>query len=450
MSLRIDDPTRLDAVAESQKVTPLSWRAPWSFVGPHWLLDWFREFPWLTRRRLFFYSGVVLLAYVAASIAQLATSHHLIAPSGAPIVGDFVNQYAASIFAIHGHPALVYNLHRQHLQQISVLRGASTDLWAFEYPPMYLLMVLPLSLLPLAWSWVMFETVTLAGYVAVIRRVAPRAGALWLAIAFPAVIINFMCGQNGFVTTALMGGGLLLMESRPILAGTLFGLMVYKPQFAVLVPLALLVDRRWRVLIATGLSAVLFVAASLAIFGEPTWRAFIGSIPFTQKTVLDNGALGFYQLLSIFGAIRMWGGGLKMAYAFQAALAMYAAIAVIWVWRSDQPFALKAATLAAGSLMVSPYLLQYDLVLLALPIAWTAMEALEHGFLPFEKFVLSLAWFVPRIALSAGEIAKIPVAPIAIVALMTMILRRASQAAPDARLEQRLESASEPLPAPGW
>ncbi len=396
----------------------------------HRLISWLRDFSWLTARRAAFYSGVLMLAYLAAAIAQLLHSHHMIFQSGANVGGDFINPYAASIAALKGDPAAVYDIHRQHLQEAAVTGGRDLGVLGFHYPPMYLLIVLPLSILPLVASWVVFETVTLAGYLAVLRRIAPIPLGLWLAIAFPAVIINFMCGQNGFLTTALIGGGLLLLDRSPMLAGLLFGLIAYKPQFAILIPLALIAARRWRALVAAAASAIVFAAVSLAVFGAPTWRAFIGSIAFTQKVVLERGAIDFSTLQTIFGAIRMWGGSVEVAYLFQAVVAIFAASAVVWVWQSSRPFALKAAAVAVGSVMVSPYVLQYDLALLALPIAWLAMEGFEKGFLAYEKAVLSLAWILPRVALPVSQSAKIPLAPIVTIALMAAILRRASRREP--------------------
>jgi hypothetical protein len=345
--------------------------------------------------------------------------------SGACVGGDFVNPYAASIAALKGDAASVYDIHRQHVHEAAVMGGKDFGVLGFHYPPMFLLMVLPLSLLPFITSWILFETITLAGYLAVLRRIAPIPIGLWLAIAFPGVIINFMCGQNGFLTASLIGGGLLLLERKPLLAGFLFGLMAYKPQFAMLLPFTLLVAREWRALFATAISAILFAAISLAVFGEPTWRAFLGSLPFFQKIVLERGAINFSTLQTIFGAVRMWGGSVDVAYLCQAAVAIYAALAVVLVWRTSRPFALKAATLAVGSLMISPYVLQYDLVLLALPIAWLAMEGFEKGFLPYEKAVLSIAWILPRVSLPISQSVNIPIAPIVIIVLMTTILRRA-------------------------
>jgi alpha-1,2-mannosyltransferase len=417
--------SKVGTVGQSGTVTTLALSNDVASNSVHRFSGWLRDFSWLTAERARFYSGVLLLAYLAAAILQLASSHQLIFKSGACVGGDFVNPYAASIAALKGDAASVYDIHLQHLHEAAVMGGKDFGVLGFHYPPMFLLMVLPLSLLPFVTSWILFETITLAGYLAVFRRIAPIPLGLWLAIAFPGVIINFMCGQNGFLTTALIGGGLLLLERRPVLAGILFGLMAYKPQFAILIPFTLIVAREWRALFATAVTAIVFAAVSLAVFGEPAWRAFVASIPFTQKIVLERGAINFTTLQSIFGAVRMWGGSVHLAYLFQAAVAIYAASAVVVVWQTSRPFALRAATLAVGSLMVSPYVLQYDLVLLALPIAWLAMEGFEKGFLPYEKAVLSIAWILPRVSLPISQSVNIPIAPIVIIVLMTTILRRA-------------------------
>jgi len=178
---------------------------------------WLRDLRWLTRQRVIFCSGVLLLAYLAAAIGQVLHAHHLMFKSGTGIGGDFVNIYAASIAALKGAPASVYDLHRQHLREVAALGGEDAGVLGFHYPPMFLLIVMPLSMLPLAASWIVFEAVTLTGYLVVPRRVAPVFLGLWLAITFPGVIINFMCEQNGFLTTALIGGGLLLLDRAPLL-----------------------------------------------------------------------------------------------------------------------------------------------------------------------------------------------------------------------------------------
>lgn len=87
-------------------------------------------------------------------------------------------------------------------------------------------------------------------------------------------------------------------------------------------------------------------------------------------------------------------------------------------------------------------------MLLALPIAWLAMEGFEKGFLPYEKAVLSVAWILPRVSLPVSQSAKIPIAPIVIIALLTAILRRASYREPSAHQEPARHRADFETPAP--
>src|SRR5207248_1676126 len=118
---------------------------------------------------------------------------------------------------------------------------------------------------------------------------------------------------------------------------------------------------------------------------------------------------------------RMLGCSIPSAYAGQAAVALFAAGAVAWIWYGDNPFRLKAAALAAASLLVSPYVLDYDMVLLALPIAWLAMEGIEHGFLDFEKSCLAAAWMLPFMARLITASTMIPVGPMVSIGVLVLV-----------------------------
>ena len=113
------------------------------------------------------------------------------------------------------------------------------------YPPTFLLIVLPLALVPYLWALAGWTLATLAAYLSVLRKIAPSEETVWLTLAFPGAWINLINGQNGFLTAALLGGGLVYPEQQPVLAGFLFGLLVIKPHLGIFVPLALVVSRRW-------------------------------------------------------------------------------------------------------------------------------------------------------------------------------------------------------------
>src|SRR6201999_1961959 len=109
---------------------------------------------------------------------------------------------------------------------------------------------------------------SLAAYLATIRAILPRPETLLIATAFPAVFVNVGHGQNGFLTAALLGGAMQLLDRRPWLAGVLIGLLAYKPQFGVLIPVALLASQRWSSIVAAAATIAALVAISFATLGS--------------------------------------------------------------------------------------------------------------------------------------------------------------------------------------
>ena len=73
----------------------------------------------------------------------------------------------------------------------------------------------------------------------------------------------------------------------------------------------------------------------------------------------------------------MWGGGIALAYAAQGAVTLLIAAALVWLWRGAAAFPLKAAGLLIGSVLATPYSLDYDLMLLAPAIAYLATDGMR-------------------------------------------------------------------------
>ena len=248
---------------------------------------------------------------------------------------------------------------------------------------------------------------------------------LLLALAFPAVFINLGHGHNGFLTAALFGGALLQLDKRPLLAGVLFGLLAYKPQFGVLIPIVLAASGRWRTFAAAAATvAVLVISVTLA-FGTDIWRAFAASMAFTRGVVLERGDTGWHKIQSVFSVVRMWGGSVQLAYVLQGVASIAVAAAVTWMWRSRARFARKAAALLIGTVLVTPYSLDYDLMLLAPAIAFLATDGIERGFARWEKTLLAVLWIVPLIARTVAETTLVPLAVPAMLTAFVFLLRRA-------------------------
>jgi hypothetical protein len=77
-----------------------------------------------------------------------------------------------------------------------------------------------------------------------------------------------------------------------------------------------------------------------------------------------------------------------------------------------------------AALLFTPYLLDYDLVVLAIPLAWMLRQGARTGFLDWEKTVMAAAFVLPVISRSLATVARVPIAPLIIAALFAVLLRR--------------------------
>jgi alpha-1,2-mannosyltransferase len=132
----------------------------------------------------------------------------------------------------------------------------------------------------------------------------------------------------------------------------------------------------------------------------------------------------FDKLQSAFAWVRLWDGPVWLAYAAQAVVAVTALVAVVSTWRGDAAWRLKAALLLIGALLVSPYVVDYDFILLGMAAALFAAHALERGFLPWEKTFLAAAWLVPLLARTAARGLYLPLGLMVLIAMFALVARR--------------------------
>ena len=379
---------------------------------------------WLTPSRMRGYSAVLLAAYLIASILWIALANGLVDRNNKPLGTDFSNVYAAGMLASNGKPDVAYDWPSEHAVEKAIF-GRDVPFYGWHYPPQFLLVAAILALVPYGWALALWMATTLSAYIAIIRVILPQPTAVLVALAYPAVFVNLLHGQNGFINTALLGGALLLLDRRPIASGVLIGLLAYKPQFGVLIPLMLLATARWTVVAAASATVLAACTVTLSMFGTKVWVAFAASTTLTRHVVLEAGAIGWEKMQSIFSAVRMWGGGVDLAYMAQGALALGVAAGLIWLWRSEAAVDLKASALAVAALIATPYVLDYDLMILAVAIAFYVRHGLARGFHNFELSLLAFAWIAPFLSRPLAEATGIPLGLAAQIVLFIMALCRA-------------------------
>jgi hypothetical protein len=384
-----------------------------------------RSGEWLTSARARGYSLILLGLCVIAVAGWIALSDGLIDRNGKPVGTDFSNVYAAGTLTWQGRPAEAYQPAAQHAAEKAVFGGREVPFYGWHYPPFFFAVAFVVAAVPYAWGLAIWLAASFAAYLAAIRAILPRPETLLIAAAFPAVVVNIGHGQNGFLTTALLGGALQLLDRRPWIAGVLIGLLAYKPQFGVLIPVALLAGGRWSTIGAAVATVAALLAVSFVTLGGGVWHAFADSMNFTQTVVLEQGTTGWEKIQSAFSALRMWGANVHTAYTVQITLALILAASLAWLWQGDAAFELKAAGLATASLLATPYVLDYDLVVLAIAIAFFAKHGLSRGFRDYEISLLAAAWTVPLLSRGIAGVTGVPLGLVVMLALYVFTVRRA-------------------------
>jgi arabinofuranan 3-O-arabinosyltransferase len=324
---------------------------------------------------------LLLAAFNAAMIVAMYAGHAwLFDANGHLIDTDYINVWAAGQLALEGHPALAWDwaIHKQ--VQVELLGRDYVGEYSWHYPPPFLFVAMVLAHFTYTTGLVVWAAASFVPYIAMMRGIVGQKFGLLIAAAFPVVLANTMAGQNGFLTAALLGGTLVLMPARPLLAGICLGLLSYKPQYGLLFPLALVAAGQWRTFVAAGVTTAVLAAASWITFGTESWQAFFDWMPMSSQAFFSEGRATFYKMQSVFGLVRTFGGSEHLAWTFQWLMSAAVLAGVVWLWRSRADYELKAAGLATGALLLTPYLFLYDMMVLAIPVGLLIRTGLATGF----------------------------------------------------------------------
>jgi hypothetical protein len=196
-------------------------------------------------------------------------------------------------------------------------------------------------------------------------------------------------------------------------------LLTYKPQMGLLFPIVLLATGRWRAFSSACVATVFAIAVPRLLFGGDTIRAFLHFLPRASDSLLTNGAAGWNKLQTAYGLARWLGCDNASASLLQTAITLAASCAIVWLWRRNVAFPLKAAALATATLVATPYLYMYDFPILAVPLAFLFRDR------TFDRLELAGITLAGLCLLSfACGIVTIPVGTLAVALVGLLIIRR--------------------------
>lgn len=351
---------------------------------------------------------------------------------------DWMVFYTAARSFVDGNLPLIFDGERLTAalnQRFAGWMGFTLNLHPWVYPPTFLLLFLPFGLLPPVASFAAFQA---AGFLAALGagwryagRCSSRAMVLFSLVLCPAVPFTVMTGQNAFFSVALLIGGFGLLGRSPVLAGALLGILTFKPQLWLMVPVALIAARQWRALASSAVTALVLTLLSLAVFGTEIWHQWILLMAGADAQYHAWVDAGRINGLSVFACIRLLGGSDLLANAGQVVAIAVAAGCVYGTFRQRNAGPLAVAALLAATILAAPHTSASDALLLGLAasvfLAAIPADRLRPGYIALAVGLWCSPLLNPPSVFRAGLVT--PLLLVAFLACIMTLLREKTEPA---------------------
>ena len=299
---------------------------------------------------------------VSFAFRDLLLTHGLVIDNMVVWGRDFANVWTGGHLVNDGLVSKLYDVTAYQAYQRQLFGPIGQH--SFSYPPVTFPISAGLARLPYPVALIIWQV---AGIVFFVRSAKPwwpeRIGPAWLAVLTPAALVNLWAGQYGFFIGGLFLLGWRQVEiGRPILAGICFGLMLIKPQLAVVVPLALALKGEWRAIVSAAITVLVLVALSTLAYGIQPWRdLFFGTGPFLAGLINARGSFFGFMSTSAATAAFSSGASLSLALACQGVFAVGGLYAVVASAPRKAPLREYALLTATATFVVLPYGFNYDM-----------------------------------------------------------------------------------------
>jgi hypothetical protein len=352
---------------------------------------------------------------VTFAFRDLLLTHGLIVDNLVVWGRDFANVWTGGHLVNEGLVSKLYDVSAYQAYQRQLFGPIGQH--SFSYPPVTFPISAALARLPYLLALLIWQVGGIAFFIWAAKPWWPeRIGPAWLAVLTPAALVNLWAGQYGFFIGGLylLGWG-QLERGRSILAGICFGLMLIKPQLAVLVPLALAIRGEWKTILSAACTVLALVAASILAYGIQPWRDLLfGTGPFLAGLINARGSFFGFMSTSAATAAFSAGASLSIALAIQALFTAGGLYAVIAGGLRNAPLRDYALMVATATFVVLPYGFNYDMtvpMLGALCVMATAGRSTMNWRLGFYGFI------APQFGMLLAA-ARLPLMPVMIAGLL--------------------------------
>lgn len=304
----------------------------------------------------------------------------------APYGSDFLQEWIGGRIVLNGETSRLYDwdyaTSLQHDVNVVGYHRGGDGYYPMVYPPYWYIACAPLAAIPLKWAapiWLGLITAVWFFGIRWLMRSDDRLGraiarAPQLAVIVGPILLCYGLGQKAGLVTMLLLVSAVLLEKRKIrTAGLIFGLLAFKPHFALLlgIPLAL----RFGLPFITGAATTLLGCIALVYAVDAQMLGDFIAVAM-QSALGDYTSHAGYRLDDAHNWAGFWNrligvGESAHSLATIWSLATVGAMVIVALRRIGRPITTAEwSVFICGLVLASPHFYGYDLAVLLLPIYW--------------------------------------------------------------------------------
>ena len=340
---------------------------------------------WLTLRRVRIHALLLAVGIWTAFFVNLHTPG--LHDRGGLIKGaDFLHFYTLGTLARGGYGDLLYNITAQTNLLQKIVPEARNYIYVPLYGPQVSLFFYPFAKLPYAYaltSWLLLNVLIYGACCYAVWKHCPNLAehgftVLLAAVAFPGISQLLAWGQtSGLALFFFTLAYLALRNKQDFLAGLAVGCLIFKPQLGLAAAVVFILTKRWKIVGGAILSALVQLAIGSLYYGTATMRDYFDALTRTGQimTLLEPRPYQTHSLRTFWTMIIPWP---SVAFTLYLASAVVVLVLLVRCWKITSGLETKFAALLIATVLVSPHLTVYDLVILAPAFLLLADWTLAH------------------------------------------------------------------------
>jgi alpha-1,2-mannosyltransferase len=327
---------------------------------------------WLTARRVRVH-GLLLAVSVWTVYAVDMSRPGLLDRYGLVKGTDFLHFYTLGTLASRDRGDLLYDMRAQAELAREWMPQRASNVYVPLYGPQVSLVFAPLARLSYGWAltaWLALNVLMYGFCCYAVWKTCPNLQehpwtVLILAIAFPGFFHLLLWGQtSGLALLCFTLAYLAWRRDQKILAGLAIGSLIFKPQLGLTAAIVFVCTQEWKAIFGALLAAAAQLAAAWMHYGEEAMRAYFHALTNLESTLplLEPRLYQTHSLRAFWSLLIPWP---HLALGLYVITALGVLLLAVESWKGKAALEIRYAALLIASVLVSPHLTVYDLVILA-------------------------------------------------------------------------------------